>query len=669
MLSQFLANEDDAPEDAVALVLAASREDVDSSVCLSRSELLRWISRVATVVSAATDIQSRGLVVAVALPTCTLQETACMLAVVAQSDWVFVPVDVSLPLERQRAVLRHAAVDCVLTWRHSELCALSSTSASVHRSVALPALLDVTDLMCLLSWPRDTENPRPHWLSTPARNNQTPLYVLFTSGSTAQPKGVVGTREGTLSRLRWMWQQFPFARDDRVVRATRLSFVDSVAEILGAVLQRVPLVHVPISSSDSSPTQSVVLHDPSVFLSICLRHRVTRVTIVPSVLRMLLQSSLVTGSVVWKLVIVSGEALSLDVAEQTLRVTNATLLNLYGSTEVSGDVSWFALKTGSDALSPATRARWRRHGVPIGVWPPRPVGQDTQLSLVKDELWVAGAVVAPRGYLVDGVREQHERRWSTALENDGRVTWFRTGDVCVVDGGELFFHGRVDRQVKLRGLRLQLEDVERELRTVVESEMKVAIPGDTSVLVTTTAASAIQSGDATDNNVLLAFIVVDQWSRSLVRSEEGDDDNYWRCLPSELRGAMVSRLTSTVGALYVPHDVVVLLEKMLPRLPSGKVDYRELQSQWRQRMATSSRVDESDPHRRWFVETLRLGDELETHASRSWLEVGGDSLQAAALSWRLQEHNGMRLPPEDVVRPPFFECVCVSVYVDKLLTG
>ncbi|KAJ0396030.1 hypothetical protein ATCC90586_007017 [Pythium insidiosum] len=649
MLQEFFSNDGDTAEDALLLQADANEQGDRDGYCgkgVSRREMLSWASSVAATVAAAADVRGRGRVVALALPAYSLHETACLLAIVAQNDWVFVPVDVSLPLERQHAVLRHAAVDCVLSWRQSALVASSSGASTC---VSLPALLGVRDLVCL-AWSPATAAATPHWLFTRWENRQTPLYVLFTSGSTAQPKGVIGTREGTLSRLRWMWDQFPFASDDRVVRATRLSFVDAVAEILGAVLQGVPLVHVPADGTD--PTlHSVVLHDPSRFLSVCSRCRVTRVTIVPSVLRVLLPA-VSQGALAWRLIIVSGEPLTLDVAERALRATSATLLNLYGSTEVSGDASWFAVT--SDALtSAATRARWRRLGVPIGAWPPRPVGVDTALSLVDDEMYVAGAIVAPRGYLVDGrcMPDLHGlERWRTdAFAGDRRV-WFRTGDRCMVDGDELFYCGRADRRVKIRAHRVQLEDVERELLAAVR-DTSDELARDATVLATTTTREDAQEEnvDGGHESVLVVFLVVAQWPPSLA-AEGGDGE--WRRLPRTLWAAIVSRLVETVGAPYVPYDACVLHERALPRLPSGKADVRSLQAQWRRRRTSATRAEDEpgvDPHRRWVVDTLGLADEWDAIAMRSWLEVGGDSLQAAALSWRLQQHNGRRLPPEDVL--------------------
>src|SRR5262249_46661668 len=70
-------------------------------------------------------------------------------------------------------------------------------------------------------------------------------YVMYTSGSTGQPKGIEGTHRGAVNRFAWMWQTYPFAPGEVACQMTSLSFVDSIWELFGPLLEGIPTVVVP----------------------------------------------------------------------------------------------------------------------------------------------------------------------------------------------------------------------------------------------------------------------------------------------------------------------------------------------------------------------------------------------------------------------------------------
>lgn len=146
------------------------------------------------------------------------------------------------------------------------------------------------------------------------------LYLLYTSGSSGFPKGVVGTQEGTLHRCHWMWKQFPFEEGEVVAHRTSLAFVDSVWEIFGTLLAGAALLIVPqvetLSPSPfSSPSRSYpppsalqfsprpwsssltpfsgqrlqeTIYDPKAFIALLRAKKATRFSCVPSYLDLLL---------------------------------------------------------------------------------------------------------------------------------------------------------------------------------------------------------------------------------------------------------------------------------------------------------------------------------------------------------------------------------------------
>ena len=106
-------------------------------------------------------------------------------------------------------------------------------------------------------------------------------YVIYTSGSTGAPKGVVALHRGALNRFNWMWRQFPFAPGEVCCMKTSLSFVDSVWEIFGPLLQGVRLV---IASDEAAS-------EPHRLVEFLAEHRITRIVLVPSLLQALLDGT------------------------------------------------------------------------------------------------------------------------------------------------------------------------------------------------------------------------------------------------------------------------------------------------------------------------------------------------------------------------------------------
>src|SRR5207245_7717328 len=104
-------------------------------------------------------------------------------------------------------------------------------------------------------------------------------YVLYTSGTSGKPKGVEATHRGAMNRMRWMWERYPFEAGEVCCQKTNVGFVDSVWEIFGPLLAGVPSVILP---------QEAVL-DPEELLQILAEERVTRIVLVPSLLRALLE--------------------------------------------------------------------------------------------------------------------------------------------------------------------------------------------------------------------------------------------------------------------------------------------------------------------------------------------------------------------------------------------
>jgi amino acid adenylation domain-containing protein len=290
-----------------------------------------------------------------------------------------------------------------------------------------------------------------------------PAYVLYTSGSTGTPKGVEGTHRGCMNRLAWMWREYPFAAGEVCCQKTNLGFVDSVWEIFGPLLAGVANVII---------AAETVL-DPEGLLEVLKRERVTRIVLVPSLLRMLLEHDWRLGERVPELRLwtCSGEVLPVELVERfRAGFAGARLLNLYGSAEVAADVTCHEV-TEADERAPSVLIGKPisnlqvyildegRNAVPVGV---------------RGEIYVGGEGLA-RGYW-RRPELTGERFVANPIAGQRSPRLYRTGDVGRWRAnGEIEYVGRVDNQVKVRGMRIELGEIEAVLGT--HPQVKQAVVG------------------------------------------------------------------------------------------------------------------------------------------------------------------------------------------------
>lgn len=351
---------------------------------------------------------------------------------ILKAGGTYLPLDPSYPQER----LNYMIAD-------SQLSRVVLHSAYAEKF----AHLDLNTLHIDTDWPEiahySSENPAQSTTLDHA------AYVIYTSGSTGQPKGVVCLQRGLLNRCHWMWQTFPFAPDEVACQKTVLNFVDSIWEIFGPLLAGIPNVIIP-DDAIKSPRQLIDLLNTS---------GVTRLVLVPSLLRALLENVPDIATQLPKLRhwITSGEALTPDLAQQFSRqLPQAELINLYGSSEVAADVTYYRVDPHETYTT-----------IPIG----KPI-HNTQIHILDEglhpvpigmpgEIYVGGDGLA-RGYLHKP--DLTAERFITPPQNPSERL-YRTGDIGRYrEDGEIEYLGRTDHQVKLRGFRIELGEIENTLR-------------------------------------------------------------------------------------------------------------------------------------------------------------------------------------------------------------
>lgn len=269
-------------------------------------------------------------------------------------------------------------------------------------------------------------------------------YVIYTSGSTGRPKGAVNTHQAIVNRLLWMQDAYHLTPADRVLQKTPFSFDVSVWEFFWPLLTGASLV----------VAQPEGHKDNAYLIDLITKAGITTLHFVPSMLHLFLQTPGVESCHTLQRVICSGEALSAQLRDSFYDRLESLLHNLYGPTEAAVDVTVWACQPNST---------W--HTVPIG----QPIANcqiyvlDAHLQPVPTgvpgELHIGGVGLA-RGY--------HNRPGLTAekfipnpFSTEPGARLYKTGDlVCYREGGILEFLGRLDFQIKIRGFRVELGEIE-----------------------------------------------------------------------------------------------------------------------------------------------------------------------------------------------------------------
>ncbi|MER5465457.1 amino acid adenylation domain-containing protein [Streptomyces sp. NPDC002668] len=432
-----------------------------------------------------------------------------------KSGGAYVPVDPGYPAERVDLLLRDSGAKVVIV--DDDAPALRHDGAAVRR---------VEDLL------HESDGPLE-----PLATSRDLAYVIYTSGSTGHPKGVMVEHHSVVNRLAWMQRRYALGERDVLLQKTPISFDVSVWELFWWAVEGAAVAMLPPGAHQ----------DPREILRAIREHQVTAVHFVPSMLGpflSLLEESRAARQGIRTLrhVFSSGEALPAAhverfnrIVEQARREGNAErpvrLVNLYGPTEATVDVSCY------DCPADPDRSVAR---VPIG----RPM--DNTMLYVLDpsdrpqpvgaagELCIGGVGVA-RGYL-DRPQLTAERFAPDPFVPGGRL--YRSGDLARwLADGSLEYLGRIDGQVKIRGQRVEPDEVTAALR---------AVPGVRDAIV-------VDHASADRGTALAGYYVAESpLDTALLREQLG------RTLPTFMIPASFTRI-----------DVI-------PLTPNGKADRRVL---------------------------------------------------------------------------------------------
>ncbi|MDC5705048.1 non-ribosomal peptide synthetase [Vibrio europaeus] len=514
---------------------------------------------------------------------------------ITRAGGAYVPLDPSYPAERLNYILESADVSILLTdsetlpqWPKNPQCQY----VALNQAEILQQVNEQSTVAPVVNWQADQS-----------------LYVIFTSGSTGLPKGVVNTQSALHNRLAWMQNEYQLDASDCVLQKTPFSFDVSVWEFFWPLMYGARLA---IAEPDHH-------RQPELLQSTIREQGVTTIHFVPSMLHAFESETDIGVCSSLRRIICSGEALPAELTEKVLAgAPDCQLHNLYGPTEAAIDVTYWQCELPVGKRIPIGHAisNTQLH-ILDDCWNPVPVG-------VPGELYLAGDGLA---------REYLSRPDLTAdrfvpnpfvCEQDGNIgsRMYRTGDQVVrMPDGRLEYLGRLDHQVKIRGLRIELEEIENVLNQHDDVDE-----------------SAVIAYEHQTGTQLVAYVVCGEWN-------------------SEKETAAKAHLNDHLPDYMVPAIYVALDE--MPLSPNGKRDRKALPSpEWSQ---VEYRAPESELEI-WFANTWQqvLGS-AKVGLDDNFFALGGHSLLATRIVAQAQKELDLAISLKD-----FFAAGTLQALTDAL---
>ena len=485
------------------------------------------------------------------------------LLAIIKAGGAYVPLDPDYPAERLAYMLKDSGVQLLLT----------QTALLPQLPSAEGVCVIAMDSLHLDSWP--TQAPGLHL------HGDNLAYVIYTSGSTGQPKGVGNTHGALAERLQWMQATYQLNETDVLMQKAPISFDVSVWECFWPFIAGCRLVL-------AGPGEH---RDPHRIAQLVQEHGVTTLHFVPPLLQLFIDEPLVAECTSLRRLFSGGEALPAELRNRVLaRLPAVQLHNRYGPTETAINVTHWQC-----AVSDGERS-------PIG----RPLGNvicrvlDEQLNPlpagVPGELCIGGIGLA-RGYL--GRAGLTAERFVADPLGAAGTRLYRTGDRARWNAdGVLEYLGRLDQQVKLRGFRVEPEEIEARLLAQVGIAQAVVLVRDAQ---------------------LIGYYTADT---------ELDEQRVKTALAAELPEYMVPALLMRLDAM--------------PLSPSGKLDRRALpEPLWQTR-------EHVEPHTPLQLQIAAIWREVlglpRIGLRDDFFALGGHSLLATQIISRTRQACDVELP-------------------------
>ncbi|QLE54107.1 amino acid adenylation domain-containing protein [Nostoc sp. TCL26-01] len=512
----------------------------------------------------------------------SLEMVICLLGIL-KAGGAYIPIDPEYPQERLRFMVEDSQVQILLTQ--------AKLLSQIPQNPAQTICIDT-------AWPEISLQPNTNPTSNTQPENL--AYVIYTSGSTGKPKGAMNTHKGICNRLLWMQETYQINSTDSILQKTPFSFDVSVWEFFWTLLTGARLV---IAKPGGHK-------DSAYLIDLIIQEKITTLHFVPSMLQVFLENSVVEKCTSIKRVICSGEALPLSLQNRFFQRLKCELHNLYGPTEAAIDVTFWQCQKNSNLKT-----------VPIG----RPIA-NTQIYIldpdlqpvpigVTGEIYIGGVGVG-RGYL--NREELTNERFILNPFNKERL--YKTGDLGrYLPDGNIEYVGRIDYQVKIRGHRIEIGEIENTLSS--HPQVREAV--------------VIADGEANQEKQLIAYLTSHLEPPTL----------------HSLREFLHSKLPN-----FMIPSAYVMLEN-LPLNPSGKVDRQALPKPDRFNFTASNTF--VAPRNQIEAQLVQIWTEIlhlpHIGVQDNFLAIGGDSLKALHLIAKIEQLFGREIPLATLLTNPVIE--------------
>lgn len=423
-----------------------------------------------------------------------------------------------------------------------------------------------------------------------------PAFLMYTSGSTGKPKGVLHKQLQVINRMNFMWSKYPFQDGDVMAQRTTVNYMPSMWEFFGGLLKGVPTV----IFSDR------VTKDPDLLLEFLYKYKVSYFTFVPSLFQMMRSAGgklphLAKAIRCW---ISCGEPMTLDIFNTVKSIfPESVLINDYGATEVNGILYYDSTRRNEKSVRlpmfrPISNAdiylfdEYMRQ-VPLGM----PGG-----------IYVGGKVISI-GYIESEELNKEKFVLNPLRGHEGEVL-FKLGDRAVFHkDGKLEVLGRNDFQVKIRGIRMNINGIER----MIEAFDKVR-----HVVV-------VVKQQTSSNKYMAAYLEM---------KEETAEEELRRYLEDNI-------------PRYMMPAQFYFIDK-IPLLPNGKADRRKLEAMSEKGVADveTQKEENTIKYRKIMIDLVSdiLGISAETIKTRKkYYELGFDSVSIVELLKQMNEKLGTNL--------------------------
>ncbi|WP_436488030.1 amino acid adenylation domain-containing protein [Chitinophaga sp. ARDCPP14] len=495
---------------------------------------------------------------------------------------VYVPIDASLPQKRMQAVLDELQPAFLITSTTDNIAATSGNYCSARVILAEELLESTAD---------NIEQP----LNYPAFQENDSIYVYFTSGSSGIPKGIVGRNSSLIQFLQWETGAFQVTAGSRFSQFISPYFDAYLRDILAPLLTGGTICIPPPKQDISLPEQMVAwVNDAGIQYIHC----------VPSLFRIISSAALSPDLFQHlKYCLLSGERINPLELRGWYEVFGARiqLVNLYGPTEATMIKSCYRI-TPEDVNAARISVGTAMDGAALLILDENLESCD---PLIVGDLYIASAYLT-KGYLNNPeLTAQKFLTFRSAAGDETAV--YKTGDRARwMPDGNVDLIGREDRQVKIRGIRIELDEIEYMLLTS---------PFIKEAVVTKHAGENI-------DDALVAYI-----TRKNFQEEA-----------QQLSDAAMKHLQELIPASMLPASIVEISE--LPLLRNGKVDYQALQSKI---VAREISVPENELEEKILEIWKDILADKSISVKENFYRIGGNSLSIMRLSSRLFKEFGVRV--------------------------